>query len=325
MTRSSGADGGAEMDYDDASPLLGKDEDVEMGVKRTAPGSVNGVDGEEDPLPPLPDTTWYKVRAFVHHSVEGTFDSYFEYFILLLIVLNVIAFMIGTIPVSSDDDDDETWDDKYSIEFETFEAVSVAIFTVEYILRMWSVMEDPHYRRKGAVWGRIRYALTFFCIIDLISIVPFYIGFIPGVPDWDFWTALRAVRLVRLLKADKYVNAFALMGNVLVDNYTLLVAACYYAVLCLILFSTILYYTEHGSDKESAQYYTSIPAALFPTTLMLTGEFPLSDFTPLGQFFACIIAVCAVAIFAVPTAVLGSGFVKAVQDAQGKEFTVDVG
>ena len=75
MTRSSGADGGAEMDYDDASPLLGKDEDVEMGVKRTAPGSVNGVDGEEDPLPPLPDTTWYKVRAFVHHSVEGTFDS----------------------------------------------------------------------------------------------------------------------------------------------------------------------------------------------------------------------------------------------------------
>merc|ERR1712017_2912 len=87
------------------------------------------------------------------------------------------------------------------------------------------------------------------------------------------------------------------------------------------------YLVLHRAWKRQgvSQYYTSIPAALFPTTLMLTGEFPLSDFTPLGQFFACIIAVCAVAIFAVPTAVLGSGFVKAVQDAQGKEFTVDVG
>ena len=67
----------------------------------------------------------------------------------------------------------------------------------------------------------------------------------------------------------------------------------------------------------------SIPSALFPTLLMLTGEFPIADFTAPGRFIAGFIAVVAVAIFAVPTAVLGSGFVKAVQRARQMEFTVD--
>jgi hypothetical protein len=62
---------------------------------------------------------------------------------------------------------------------------------------------------------------------------------------------------------------------------------------------------------------------MFPTLLMLTGEFPLADFTVAGRFISGFIAVGAVAIFAVPTAVLGSGFIKAVQQAHHMEFTVD--
>jgi len=56
---------------------------------------------------------------------------------------------------------------------------------------------------------------------------------------------------------------------------------------------------------------------------MLTGEYPMADFTPAGQVIAGIIAVVAVAIFAVPTGVLGSGFIQAVQESTGRRFTVD--
>jgi hypothetical protein len=63
---------------------------------------------------------------------------------------------------------------------------------------------------------------------------------------------------------------------------------------------------------------------MFPTLLMLTGEFPLANFTPLGQIVAGFVAVVAVAIFAVPTSVLGAGFTQAVQQSAHRQFTIDV-
>ena len=64
--------------------------------------------------------------------------------------------------------------------------------------------------------------------------------------------------------------------------------------------------------------------SMFPTLLMLTGEFPLANFTALGQIIAGFVAVVAVAIFAVPTSVLGAGFTHAVQKSAHREFTIDV-
>jgi voltage-gated potassium channel len=130
-------------------------------------------------------------------------------------------------------------------------------------------------------------------------------------------------RLTRLLKADKYVNAFSLLGSVMKENGPLLLATSYYAILTLVVSATFLYYTERN-NPELKKYYQSIPKAMFPTILMLTGEFPLVDFTPLGSIVASFVAVVAVAIFAVPTAILGSGFVKAVEKAQGRELTMEI-
>lgn len=119
------------------------------------------------------------------------------------------------------------------------------------------------------------------------------------------------------------MNAFALLGGVVAENSALLIASAFYATLSLVFSATMLYYTEKENGLESEKYFQSIPEAMFPCVLMLTGEYPISDFSPLGQFIASGIAVIAVAIFAVPTGVLGSGFVKAIQDAKGIEFTVD--
>ena len=111
-------------------------------------------------------------------------------------------------------------------------------------------------------------------------------------------------------------------GHVLAENGSLLVVTLYYSLITWFICSTLLYFTEKD-NPELAQAFSSIPNAMFPTLVMLTGEYPYAEFTTAGKYIASVIAVIAVAIFAVPTAVIGSGFVKAVQESKGLQFTVD--
>jgi len=270
------------------------------------------------------------LRARMWDYVEGDFDSMFEYFILVLIFANVVSFMAGTVmvgehvPCTGPDlggtDHCISLLDMYPKSFYIFELFSSVVFTVEYGLRIWSCVED---RRYSGQFGRLRYAFTFYAVTDLISFLPTWIELLPGVHDIASTGFVRIFRLVRLLKAEKYVDAFSVLGSVLAENATLLVASAWYAFLMLVVFATILYYTEKDWSGETKKYYNSIPQGLFPTILMLTGEFPLSDFSPAGQFFASVLALTAVAIFGIPTAVLGSGFVRALQENSGQDFTVD--
>lgn len=113
------------------------------------------------------------------------------------------------------------------------------------------------------------------------------------------------------------------MGDVLRENSTLLVASSFYAFLAWVLSATALYMVETDNPLLGT-HFQSIPQAMFPVLLMLTGEFPMADFTAIGQVIAGFIAVIAVAIFAVPSALLASGFIKAVSTSVGKEATVDI-
>lgn len=268
---------------------------------------------------------WARARRVAHINVEGKFDSPMEYFILILIFVNVVLLVASTLP-----SDDKCFGarcmrlgDTYSFFFEPAEAFSVIVFTIEYILRLWSCVEFEDIAVKGPVKGRLRYACQFFPLVDFISIAPYWGFLLIGGESPDFTTAFRCFRLIRLLKAEKYLSSFALLGSVLAENTTLLIASSFYAVLMWLLFATALHVVEIDNPALGT-HFQSIPQALFPTLLMLTGEFPLADFTPMGQFIAGAIAVVAVAIFAVPSAVLASGFIKALQSASGREFTVDI-
>lgn len=90
-------------------------------------------------------------RAWMHDLVEGDFDSPVEYFILVLILLNVFSFMLGTVLVEGTPpcyNKCVTINDRYDPFFEAFEAFSVIIFTIEYGFRMWCCLEDPTYGAK---------------------------------------------------------------------------------------------------------------------------------------------------------------------------------
>jgi len=106
--------------------------------------------------------------------------------------------------------------DRYNTFFEACEWTSVAIFTVEYLLRIWACTEYAWVAKHGPFYGRLRYGLTFFPLIDLMSIAPNLLYLIPNLlheETPDFTTSLRVVRLLRILKSDKYINAFGLLGK----------------------------------------------------------------------------------------------------------------
>lgn len=114
-----------------------------------------------------------------------------------------------------------------------------------------------------------------------------------------------------------------MLGDVLRENTTLLVASSFYAGLAWICSATALYLVEQDNPLLGT-HFQSIPQAMFPVLLMLTGEYPLADFTAIGQVIAGFIAIVAVAIFAVPSALLASGFIQAVEKSTGKRATVDI-
>jgi voltage-gated potassium channel len=111
-----------------------------------------------------------KVHILLHPELgESKADKFVNIFIISLIILNVLAVMIETI---------DSIHLKYKIYFDWFDRISVFIFTIEYILRVWSCTHDPRY--KGSIKGRIKYMLTPGAIIDLLAFLPFYIHLITG-------------------------------------------------------------------------------------------------------------------------------------------------
>ena len=124
-----------------------------------------------------------KVHILLHPELgESKADKFVNIFIITLIILNVIAVMLETV---------KSIDDKYKNFFDWFDRISVFIFTVEYVLRLWSCTHDPRY--KGSIKGRIKYMLTPAAIIDLLAFLPSYVHVIVGLD-------LRALRILRLLR-----------------------------------------------------------------------------------------------------------------------------
>jgi len=139
----------------------------------------------------------------------------FDVFIIALIGLNVLAVVLGSV---------KSIYTAYQAFFNWFEVFSVAVFTAEYLLRMWACVEEGGGRFVHPVKGRLRFAFTPMALIDLAAILPFYLSMFISL-DLRF---LRALRLVRILKLTRYSTAINLLLNVLRRNRLPLVRHCLY-------------------------------------------------------------------------------------------------
>ena len=228
----------------------------------------------------------------------GPAGRYVDWFILLLIAANVLAVMLETVP---------DWGTRFAGVFHAFELVSVAIFSVEYVGRLWTAPLDPKYRQDRAVVGRLRFAARPLLVIDLLAILPFYLVALGVTLDLRFLRALRLVRLFRLTRYSKGAEAF---GRVLKDRQDKLVIATSANFLVLVIASSVMYYIEHPAQPD---VFSSIPATLWwgVVTLTTVGYGDVVPATALGQLVGSVVAVLGIGMFAMPAALIATGFTAA--------------
>src|SRR6202012_2928455 len=143
---------------------------------------------------------------------------------------------------------------RYADAFLALERLATAIFTIEYVLRVWTAVDVHHGAFRDPIFGRLRYMRSFFAIIDLISIMPAVLGLF-GAGDLR---VLRLLRLLRMLKLTRHSPVFSLLWSVLREEARMIGALVF--VLCLTLtVSGALMYMIEGDDQPAV--FTSIPAA----------------------------------------------------------------
>lgn len=227
--------------------------------------------------------------------------------VLALIFLNVLAVIVDSV---------EAVNARFGGYFYAFEVFSVAVFTLEYVARLWSCTADDRFR--GRWLGRLRCARRPMLIIDLIAFLPFYLPFV-GV-DLRSVRVLRLFRLLRLAKGARYkrfANALALIKNVLNAKAEEVVLTAALMVMLLVVSSSLLYFCENAVQPD---VFSSIPATMWwaVATLTTVGYGDMYPMTIIGRFFAGTFAVLGIGMFALPTAIIGAGFVEEIQKAKGQ-------
>lgn len=195
----------------------------------------------------------------------------------------------------------------YSRTFYWFEVVTVAVFSVEYLLRVWSAVESAEAASTDSpLMVRLRFMLSFHAIIDLLAILPFYLltfGLLGG-PDMRF---LRVVRLLRVLKLTRYSAALNMLVATFSENGRSLSAAFFILLIVMLLAASGIYYFERDSQPVA---FGSIPAAMWWAfaTLTTVGYGDVTPITVGGKVFGAIITVVGLGMVALPTGILASGF-----------------
>jgi len=243
----------------------------------------------------------HKVHILLHPELgESKADKFVNAFIIILIVLNVIAVMLETVrPLR----------EKYDRLFHYFDLVSVFIFTVEYVLRVWSCTHDPRY--KGSIKGRIKYMLTPGALIDLLAFLPTYFHAFLNF-DLRMLRLLRFLRFFRLFRLTAYTKSAQMIFNVFRSRMNELILSLVLVIFLVIIASCLLFFAEHFYPSEAESKFTSVPATLWwaIVTLTTTGYGDMVPLTTTGKILSGIIMLTGVAFFALPAGIITAGFLE---------------
>ncbi|MEO1553128.1 MAG: ion transporter [Pseudomonadota bacterium] len=220
-------------------------------------------------------------------------------FIFALVLLSFLALALET---------EETIGPAWRTGIDILNVAIVAVFALEYFVRVWVAGEDPRY--KG-VAGRIRYMATPYAIADLIAFLPelLWILLTPaGVGD-EVLIILRVLRLARLVKLARFVPAFDVLGAT-VQRAGMQLLTTLAMALALVYVSAVALYFVEGIGGQQQESFASIPRALWwaIATLTTVGYGDVYPVTGLGRIFASVIALAGIGVVALPAGVFASAF-----------------
>jgi voltage-gated potassium channel len=237
-----------------------------------------------------------------HDRLSYLFDG----FIITLIIANVAAFALETVkPVHAE----------WSAFLYWFDHFSVAIFTLEYIARLWTAAEVPFLRDMPAWRARLKFARQPFLIIDLLAILPYYLSYLLPFVDLRI---LRLLRILRILKLARYSPALSALMRVLAIERRALLGALFLTITMLLFAATGIYFIEH---RQPGTQFTSLPAAAWwaISTLTTVGYGDMVPQTHMGKIFSSIVMLVGLGLFALPIAIISTGFA---QESQRRDFVL---
>lgn len=219
----------------------------------------------------------------------------FGIFLIILIVINVVAVVLESVAALRV---------RWSGVFSMIETVSLVVFSAEYLLRVWSIVDNRwHQEYQRPFLGRLRFMLTPLAIIDLLAVAPFWLSMFFPV-DLRF---LRIMRLLRVLKLTRYSAATNLLFKVLRDEARVIGAAMFILFVILVVTASATYMAENAVQPEA---FGNIPQAMWWAIVTVTtvGYGDVVPITPLGKLFGSVLGFVGVGMVALPAGILASGF-----------------
>lgn len=225
------------------------------------------------------------------------YNLWYDYAMMSLILVSVVAFVLETV---------ESFNAAFSFYFNLVEYVSIVVFTLEYLLRIWCITENPKFSK--ILSGRLKFAITPIALIDLISFAPAYFYLLLPYSDFRF---MRSFRLFRLLKLWRYSSSLRLLTKIIVDKKEHLQVIFFTILLLLIVSASLMHITEREEQPEA---FASIPHTMWwsVSTLTTIGYGDIYPKTALGKILGSFVALLGVALFALPAGIISAGFMQEV-------------
>jgi voltage-gated potassium channel len=214
---------------------------------------------------------------------ESRIGKTFDWSVYALVIYSILTFALETLPEAA----------RYGAFFTWSERVVVAIFTIEYVLRI-----------AGGGW---RYACSFYGVIDLAAILPFFLSF--GIVDLRAIRTLRLLRLLRIAKLWRYAAAWQRLKSAFVEVKDELVVYCVITAALIFLASVGIYYCEHDAQPET---FRSVFHAMWwaVCTLSTVGYGDVYPVTLFGKIFTAFILILGLSIVSVPSGLIASALVR---------------
>lgn len=227
---------------------------------------------------------------------KNNLSNIFDKTIIILISLNVLLVILDTFKLP----------ETVKSIFSTIEIISIIIFSIEYILRIWT--SNYIYSNLKGFKARIKYFFTIMALIDLLSILPFFIPFIIPI-DLRVLRIFRLFRLFRLLKFNRYTQAFSNIQSVIVKKSSQLLSSLFVLSLLMVISSIIMYNLESQVQPEVFQNaFSGFWWTL--NTITTVGYGDIYPITIAGKILSGVISLLGIALVAVPTGIISAGFIE---------------
>jgi len=234
-----------------------------------------------------------RVFDIIQIGYKGDLPSrVFDFFISVVIVMNILAMTLETFDTLS----------PASGVFKWIEIITVAVFCIEYILRLWTA--DYLYPKSGKLMSRVRFLFSYDGIIDLLTILPFY--FLSG---FIVFRMLRVVRIFRLFSINSQYDSFNVITAVLREKRNQIISSVFIVLILMLASSIGMYSAEHAAQPEAFENaFSGIWWSI--STLMTVGYGDIYPITVVGKIMAIFTAFLGVGVVAIPTGIISAGFVE---------------